>query len=77
MANKVMFFFILPKGKLYKYSTKIKVDRVDWDLSIQRPKVRLGDVGKLSKKITFELNEYKRFYEKLKSDYFAIYIEQK
>ena len=27
------------------------------------------DIGKVNKKITFELNEYERFYEKLKSDY--------
>ena len=66
--NYVFFHFYL-KGKLHKYSTKIKVDRSEWDLAIQRPKLRRGDIGKANKKITFELNEYQRFYEKLKSDY--------
>ena len=66
--NYVFFHFYL-KGKLHKYSTKIKVDRSEWDLAIQRPKLRRGDIGKANKKITFELNEYQRYYEKLKSDY--------
>ena len=66
--NYVFFHFYL-KGKLHKYSTKIKVDRSEWDLAIQRPKLRRGDIGKANKKITFELNEYQRFYEKLKSNY--------
>jgi|TARA_R110002072_G_scaffold201_4_gene1391 integrase len=66
--NYVFFTFYI-QGKKYRYSTKIKIDKEEWDLSIQRPKARRGDVGKANKKITFELNEYQSFYEKLKSDY--------
>ena len=32
-------------GKLCKYSTKIKVNRSEWDLSNQRPKVKRGAAG--------------------------------
>jgi len=66
--NYVLFHFYL-NGKLHKYSTKIKVDRSEWDLSIQRPKARRGDIGKANKKIAFELNEYQMVYEKLRSSY--------
>ncbi len=57
------------KIKKYRYSTKIKIEKSDWDVSIQRPKFRRGDIGKANKKITSELNEYQNFYEKLKSNY--------
>ena len=66
--NYVFFTFYI-QGKKCRYSTKIKIDRSEWDVSIQRPKPRRGDIGTANKKITFELNEYQRFYEKLKSDY--------
>ena len=66
--NYVFFTFYI-QGKKYRYSTKIKIEKDEWDLAIQRPKARRGDIGKANKKITFELNEYQRFYEKLKSDY--------
>jgi len=67
-TNEIYFHYWI-NGNRNTYSTKIKVDRSDWDLAIQRPKARRGDIGKANKKITFELNEYQRFYEKLKSDY--------
>ena len=67
-TNEIYFHYWI-NGNRNTYSTKIKVDRSDWDLAIQRPKLRRGDIGKANKKITFELNEYQRFYEKLKSDY--------
>tara|TARA_B110000971_G_scaffold193405_1_gene206306 strand:+ start:196 stop:498 length:303 start_codon:yes stop_codon:yes gene_type:complete len=66
--NYVFFTFYI-QGKKYRYSTKIKTEKPEWDLATQRPEARRGDIGKANKKITFELNEYKRFYEKLKSDY--------
>ena len=66
--NYVFFTFYI-QGKKYRYSTKIKIDKSDWDLAIQRPKARRGDIGTANKKITFELNEYQKFYEKLKSNY--------
>jgi len=67
-TNEIYFHYWI-NGNRSTYSTKIKVDRSEWDLAIQRPKARRGDIGKANKKITFELNEYQRFYEKLKSDY--------
>ena len=66
--NYVFFSFYI-QGKKYRYSTKIKIDKSEWDVSIQRPKARRGDIGAANKKITFELNEYQKFYEKLKSNY--------
>ena len=70
MVNMIMFSSPFTfKIKKYRYSTKIKIEKSDWDVSIQRPKFRRGDIGKANKKITFELNEYQKFYEKLKSNY--------
>lgn len=56
-------------GKLHRYSTKIKVNRSEWDLSIQRPKVKRGAAGAESRKITDELNEYQRAFNTLKEKY--------
>ena len=56
-------------GKLHRYSTKIKVNRSEWDLSIQRPKVRRGAAGEENRKITDELNEYQRAFNTLKEKY--------
>ena len=70
MANKIMFFFdFYLDGKLYKYSTKNKVDRSEWDLSTQRPKPKRGNIGKANRKITDELNEYQGYYNELKSKF--------
>tara|TARA_B100001059_G_scaffold2230_1_gene1838 strand:- start:3971 stop:5158 length:1188 start_codon:yes stop_codon:yes gene_type:complete len=66
--NYVLFHFYL-KNKLSKYSTRIKVDRSEWDLKTQRPKARRGEVGAQNRKITHELNEYQRIYDDLKSFY--------
>jgi integrase len=60
-------FYIL--NKKYRYSTKIKVNRSEWDLSIQRPKVRRGAAGEQNRKITHELNEYQRAFDTLKEKY--------
>ena len=53
----------------FKYSTKIKVDREDWDLKIQRPKARRGTVGEAKQseeEIIFETqNHIKRLIEQL------------
>ena len=56
-------------GKLYRYSTKIKIERSEWELKTQRPKPRRGDVGEANRKITHELNEYQKRYDDLKSYY--------
>ena len=66
--NYVLLHFYL-NGKLCKYSTKIKIDRSEWDLSIQRPKVRRGAAGEQNRKITDELNEYQRAFNTLKEKY--------
>ena len=76
MVNMIMFSSPFTfKIKKYRYSTKIKIEKPERDLAIQRPKARRGDVGMVNKKITFQLNEYKRFYEKLKYYYQQIALQ--
>ena len=55
--------------KLYRYSTKKKVNRSEWDLSIQRLKVKRGAAGSENRKITHEHNEYQRVFDNLKEKY--------
>lgn len=57
--NYVMFHYYMG-SKLCKYSTKIKIDRSEWDLKTQRPKARRGKTGESNRNITHELNEYQR-----------------
>ena len=57
------------KSKRYRYSTKIKIERSEWDLKIQRPKARRGKTGEANRKITHELNEYLQAFDTLKSKY--------
>ena len=66
--NYVRFFYYI-KSKQYAYQTKIKIDREEWDLNIQRPKPRRGAVGEANRKITHELNEYQKKYDELKQYY--------
>ena len=54
---------------MFAYSTRIKIDREDWDLKIQRPKARRGAVGETNRKITHELNEYQKKFDELKQYY--------
>ena len=65
--NTVFFYMYLQTR--FKYSTKIKIDREEWDLNIQRPKARRGAVGEANRKITYELNEYQKKYDELKQYY--------
>lgn len=60
-------FWIL--GKRHRYSTKIKIDRSEWDLKTQRPKARRGQIGEANRKITHELNEYQKVFDDLKRYY--------
>jgi len=64
----ILFNFWL-KGKRLRYSTKIKIDREEWDLKIQRAKARRGAVGEANRKITHELNEYQKVFDDLKRFY--------
>lgn len=66
--NYIFFVFHL-YGKKYRYSTKIKIERSEWDLKTQRPKARRGEIGEANRKITFELNEYEKFFDELKRIY--------
>ena len=65
--NTVFFYMYLQTR--FKYSTKIKVERTEWDLNIQRPKARRGVIGEANRKITHELNEYQKKYDELKQYY--------
>jgi site-specific recombinase XerD len=67
--NNYIFFVFYNRGKKVRYSTKIKIDREEWDLNIQRPKARRGAVGEANRKITYELNEYQKKYDELKRYY--------
>ena len=62
-------FFYMYLDVRFKYSTKIKIDRSEWDLKTQRPKARRGKTGEANRNITHELNEYQRAYDLLKSKY--------
>ena len=64
----VLFNFWI-NSKRHRYSTKIKIDRSEWDLKTQRPKSRRGEIGKANRKITYELNEYEKFFDDLKRFY--------
>lgn len=66
--NYIFFVFYL-YGKKYRYSTKIKIDRSEWDLKTQRPKARRGQIGEANRKITHELNEYQKVFDDLKRYY--------
>ena len=66
--NYVMLHYYI-SSKLCKYSTKIKIDRSEWDLKTQRPKARRGKTGEANRNITHELNEYQQAYDTLKSKY--------
>ena len=68
-ANNYIFFVFYIDSKKYRYSTKIKINRVDWSLKNQRAKVRRGSVGSINRKINDELNEYQRAYNILKDKY--------
>ncbi|MBL30974.1 MAG: hypothetical protein CMC81_07040 [Flavobacteriaceae bacterium] len=56
-------------NKRYRYSTKLKIDRSEWDIKNQRPKARRGSIGSANRKINNTLNEYQRAYDLLKDKY--------
>jgi site-specific recombinase XerC len=68
-SNNYIFFVFHLYGKKYRYSTKIKIERSEWDLKTQRPKSRRGEIGEANRKIIFELNEYDKLYDDLKRIY--------
>tara|TARA_B100000287_G_scaffold88837_1_gene81271 strand:+ start:273 stop:1436 length:1164 start_codon:yes stop_codon:yes gene_type:complete len=59
-----IFFVYHINSKKYRYSTNIKINRIDWDTKTQRPKKK-----KAFNKITDTLNEYQRAYNMLKEEY--------
>jgi len=69
IVERETIFFYMYLDVRFKYSTKLKIDRLEWDLSIQRPKVRRGAAGEENRKITDELNEYQRAFNTLKEKY--------
>ena len=69
LKDKTIRFHAYIKSKLFAYSTRIKIDREEWDLKIQRPKARRGAVGEANRKITHELNEYQKKFDELKQYY--------
>lgn len=64
--NSIIYFNFWINKKRHTYSTKIKIDRNEWDLKIQRPKARRGIIGESNRKITHELNEYQKVFDDLK-----------
>jgi len=66
--NHIRFFYYI-NSKQHAYQTKIKIDREEWDLKIQRPKARRGALGNANRNITHELNEYQKKYDELKQYY--------
>ena len=69
LKDKTIRLHAYIRGKLFAYSTRIKIDREDWDLKIQRPNARRGAVGETNRKITHELNEYQKKFDELKQYY--------
>ena len=67
--SKEVYFHYWINSKRHTYSTKIKIDRSEWDLKIQRPKARRGKTGQANRNITHELNEYLQAFDILKSKY--------
>ena len=67
--NSVIYFNFWLLGVRLTYSTKIKIDRSEWDLKTQRPKARRGQIGEANRKITHELNEYQKVFDDLKRYY--------
>ena len=67
--GNIIYFNFWLFGQRHTYSTKIKIDRDEWDLKIQRPKSRRGAVGEENRKITHELNEYQKKFDELKQYY--------
>jgi len=64
--NNYIFFVFHLYGKKYRYSTKIKIEKSEWDLKTQRPKARRGEIGEANRRITHELNEYQKVYDDLR-----------
>ena len=67
--GNIIYFNFWLFGQRHTYWTKIKIDRDEWDLKIQRPKSRRGAVGDKNRKITHELNEYQKKFDELKQYY--------
>ena len=67
--TKIVFFHFYLLGIRSAYNTKIKIDRSEWDIKNQRPKVRRGSIGSANRKINNTLNEYQRAYDLLKDKY--------
>ena len=67
--NSVIYFNFWLLGIRFTYSTKIKIDRSEWDLKTQRPKARRGQIGEANRKITHELNEYQKVFDDMRRYY--------
>jgi site-specific recombinase XerC len=67
--KKEIYFHYWINNKRYRYSTKLKIDRSEWDIKNQRPKARRGSIGSVNRKINNTLNEYQRAYDLLKDKY--------
>ena len=66
--NSIRFYYYI-NSKQYAYSTKLKIDRSEWDIKNQRSKARRGSIGSANRKINNTLNEYQRAYDLLKDKY--------
>lgn len=67
--KKEIYFHYWINSKRQTYSTKLKIDRSEWDIKNQRPKARRGSIGSANRKINNTLNEYQRAYDLLKDKY--------
>ena len=65
-SQNYIFFVFYINLKKCRYSTKIKIDRSEWDLLNQRPKVKRGSIGSANRKINDVLNEYQSAFNILK-----------
>ena len=53
----------------FKYSTGLKIDPLNWDKVMQRPKLQRGEQGIINKEITHVLNEYAQVLDILKKEH--------
>ena len=53
----------------FKYSTGLKIDPLNWDKVMQRPKLQRGEQGMINKEITHVLNEYAQVLDILKKEH--------
>lgn len=56
-------------NKNFKYSTKQKINPIEWDFSTRYPKVKRGAIGKKNKQIALILDNYKKLLQHTISEY--------